>query len=272
MVYGLRVTGLAAEDLLLPAGNEQFPTVEVSRGSALSVAAEVTADRAVIDVHDGRFVALDRARGQAVYSGPPLSDDDMVHPYFGPVSGIFSRWAGRESFHAGAFELGGRAWAVRGVREAGKSSLLAALAARGVTVLADDAFITDGAVAYTGPRCIDLRRPVPGVVGAFRHVRAATRHRLLLPAAAAQVPVGGWIFLRWSDEVRLEPVPAQALLGWLAAGRSFRQLDSDPSVLLALAARPAWILHRPRAWSGLEETSDALNATLGAPDLLPVLR
>lgn len=264
VVYGLRVTGLPTE-LLLSADGHGYPSLTVHRGLISDVDVRVTADRAVVDAHDGRFLSLDRASGEAVFSGPLLSADDMVHPYFGPIATIANRWAGREAFHAGSFELQNEAWALRAGREGGKSSLLAALSAHGLSVLADDAFITDGTVAFTGPRCIDLREPVPGVVGSLRQVRSASRQRLVLPPAVAQLPVGGWLFLRWSDEIRLEPVAPAQLLRWLAAGRSWRHLHSDPAILLALAAKPAWLLHRPRSWAALDETVRVLTTTLKRP-------
>jgi hypothetical protein len=136
-VYGLRVTGLDGTRLL-PVGLENQIRVAVSQSRDDPERPALGADRAVLDLPNGRQLRLDRRAGTATFTGPPLSPDELVHPYLGAVASIFNRWAGREVFHAGAFVAGGRAWAVVGGREAGKSTLLAALADRGVPVVADD--------------------------------------------------------------------------------------------------------------------------------------
>ena len=116
-----------------------------------------------------------------IHRAAPQTPDELVHPYLGAAASVFSRWAGREVFHAGAFICGGLAWAVVGGREAGKSSLLAALAARQLPVLADDLVITDGQDAFCGPRTIDLRRPIPGSSEPVTPARGASRWRVSLP-------------------------------------------------------------------------------------------
>ncbi len=86
-----------------------------------------------------------------------FSDDAVIHPDLGFLAAVVNRWAGREVFHAGAFLAENGAWGVLGTREAGKSSLLGLLAAKGVPVLADDALVVEDRTAFAGPRCIDLR-------------------------------------------------------------------------------------------------------------------
>jgi hypothetical protein len=140
--------------------------------------------RAVLGLPGLRQLLLRRGEGTATFTGPRLSHDELIHPYLGAAASVFSRWCGREVYHAGAFVCGGLAWAVVGGREAGKSSLLAALAARGLPVLSDDLVVTDGHQAFCGPRTIDLRRLAPGTTAPVTPVRGASRWRLALPPAA----------------------------------------------------------------------------------------
>ena len=149
-----------------------------------------------------------------------------------------------------------------GGREAGKSSLLAALAARQLPVLADDLVITDGQDAFCGPRTIDLRQPIPGSSEPLTPARDASRWRVALPPMSGAMPLGGWIYLGWSAEVSMRAVPVSVLLARLAAGRIWPALPSDPATLLALAARPAWDLGRPADWARMDETVDLILQTL----------
>ncbi|MFF5171784.1 hypothetical protein ACFY3U_04010 [Micromonospora sp. NPDC000089] len=255
--YGLRVHGLDDVTELLPVRpGDELPEIRVAQVATGPVPEPVPVDErgGVHLLPDGRHLAMDRSRGTAVFHGPPLSTDLLAHPYLAPVATTFNRWAGRETFHAGGFVRDGRAYAVSGPRTAGKSSLLAALAARAVPVVADDVLAVDGPDVFAGPRCIDLREPVPGAPMSTRPARQHTRARMPLPPLAHRIPLGGWFFLHWGDALGLTRVPVVDLLARLAAARSWRQLPSDPAVLLTLAALPAWDLTRPRDWAALDET------------------
>ncbi|HSP36896.1 MAG TPA: hypothetical protein VLR26_04000, partial [Frankiaceae bacterium] len=156
-VYGLRVYGLDdVAELTAPNdddhGGDEF-AVRVSQVDAdRPTVVAMDAARNVLLLADGRHLEMDRHAGTARFYGPPLEVDRLAHPYLAPVATTFNRWLGRETFHAGAFVVAGQAWVVAGVRTAGKSTLLAALADRGIPVLSDDITITDGTVAYAGPR------------------------------------------------------------------------------------------------------------------------
>src|SRR6476646_3877473 len=165
VAYGLRLAGVDPRAALLTNAGPSWPLVDVRRGSSRPAdgVRHLDSRRALLDLGpDGRRVELDRARACATFTGPPLDEDELVHPYLGPVATIFGRWLGRETFHAGAFVARGRARALVGEREAGKSSLLAALAADGWPVLADDLVIVERGRAFAGPRALDLRIPAPG--------------------------------------------------------------------------------------------------------------
>lgn len=269
-MYGMRVLGLdrlGFEDIdeLAPptdgGGPGLIPVVVLRSADPASAEHVMDMRGSVRSLPDGRCLKLDRAAGRATFYGSPLPRDLFAHPYLGPVAVGFNRWAGREVFHAGAFVTAGRAFMVLGPRTAGKSTLMAAIAASGAPVLADDLAVTDGEFVYAGPRSVDLREPIPvdAVSAGLPELRAArdgTRWRVPLPSIASRYPVGGWFFLRWSDSLAADPVPMPTLLGRLAAYRSLGQLASDSTNLLALASHPAWDLHRPRSWADLLETVD----------------
>ncbi|WBB82077.1 hypothetical protein O7606_12330 [Micromonospora sp. WMMD882] len=281
--YGLRVRGLGHVTELAPAvPPDDRPTLTV-RYDHTGPPPQPTGpdrERCARVLADGRRMSVRRDLSTATFHGPAPAPDLLAHPYLAAAAIVVNRWAGRESFHAGAFVSGGRAWAVLGARTAGKSSLLAALAADGVPVLADDVLVTDGRDGFAGPRCLDLREPVPGADLATRPARYATRLRVALPPAPDRLPVGGWFFLRWRDGQpdtappgsrrdgggpAVSPVPASDLLARLAALRTWPELPSDPAVLLALATLPAWDLVRPRGWWALDHTRRLIGRALRAP-------
>ncbi|SCL35425.1 hypothetical protein GA0070616_5224 [Micromonospora nigra] len=266
-VYGLCVRGLdGVEELSAPgeAGDGHIAVHVRQATGPPPPPAPTDTQRGIRVLADGRTLVVDRLRGTATFYGPALTPDVLAHPYLAPVATIFNRWAGRETFHSGAFVQGGRAWAVVGPRTAGKSSLLATLAARDVPVVADDILVVDGNHVYAGPRCVDLRQPVPGTGQPGRLVRAGDRVRVALPPIEPRVPLGGWIFLRWGGAVELTRVPGSVLLARLAGQRSWPRLPSDPAALLTIGALPAWDLTRPRDWSALVATHRVVEGTLDA--------
>ncbi|MFI0793940.1 hypothetical protein ACH4OY_14805 [Micromonospora rubida] len=269
--YGLHIRGLD-EVAELPATayppTGSHPVTVRQRHTPPPAPTPLSSDRMVRQLTDGRTLALDRRSGDAIFYGPPLAADVLAHPYLAPVAVVVNRWAGRETFHAGAFVHSGRAWVLLGGRTAGKSTLLAALAARGVPVLTDDIVVCDGDDVLAGPRCVDLRESIPGLELPTRGVRDATRLRVTLPSVAPRLPLGGWIFLRWGDGPALTPVGPAELLVRLAARRSLPELPSDPAVLLTLAGRPGYDLIRLRDWAALDATRRLLDTTLTPTDAL----
>jgi hypothetical protein len=213
-----------------------------------------------------RRVHLRRSPGRAMFQGESLAPDDLLHPYLGPVGIAFARWLGRETFHAGGFVAGEGAWALVGPREAGKSSLLAALARRGIAPLADDLLVIDGLDAFAGPRMLDLRTPPSDEVApalAVEPARGGTRWRVRVDAVSPVMPLRGWIFLSWDDTLAIEPVPPGQLLSRLARWRGRPELPTDPAHMLELAALPAWDVGRPKRWDALDDTVAALIALTG---------
>ena len=156
-VYGLHLTGVSGAGLL-PA-----PTADAARPRVVIRHARQDPEpgcmRAVLDLPGRRQLLFSRGEGTATFTGPrPRRRTGAPPP--GRRSIVFSRWP--RGLPRRAFVFGSLAWAVVGGREAGKSSLLAALAARDLPVLADDLVISDSHQAFCGPRTIDLRQLAPG--------------------------------------------------------------------------------------------------------------
>ena len=88
---------------------------------------------------DGTTFVIDRGGSRVWATWPPrLSLADTATYLLGPVMAFVLRVRGVLSLHAGVVEVGGGAVAVAGAPEAGKSTILAALALRGSRVLGDD--------------------------------------------------------------------------------------------------------------------------------------
>lgn len=259
--YGLSISCNSPIDRL-SAAHEDWPIVEIRQlGGVDSVRpSETTIDEqmATIPLGPARHLVLERAARQATFYGEPLASDLLAHPYIGPVGTVFARWDGRETFHAGAFALDGRAVGVVGAVEAGKSTLLAALTAAGAALVADDLIITDGQHAFAGPRCIDLRVATGSNGRELTPVRNGERFRLSVDPVPAVTPLAGWVFLGWGPGPALDAIPARELLAILASSRGWQTLPSDPSLMLSLSTLPAWRLRRPRDLAALPATIELL--------------
>lgn len=281
-MYGFAVSGSLLGDAVPGGALPEWPALHVvvagSVGTVRRETSGVTGDRAVVPMADGeRWLVADRAASSATFHGPPIEPAELAHPYLSPAAAIFSRWHGREVFHGGTFlTANGQAIAVLGRRDAGKSTLLAALAARGVPVLADDLIVVEQGQVFAGPRTIDLRaEPGPALTGngvlPVERARSGSRWRVRLPGGRPTAPLGGWIFLAppgpgaAADSVggaaaapTVEPVLPPLGLSRIARSRGYPELESDPKVVLDLAALPAWELRVPRTWTALEAAVDVV--------------
>jgi hypothetical protein len=252
-------TGLAPPAELLGAASRSWPTVRVEQIVRNDDGMQpLDSDHELIlRLLSGGHVRLRRKELEATYFVPALLDaEELVHPYLAPAGYRFSTWFGREAYHAGAFLLDGRAWAVVGEREGGKSSTLAWLSRQGHAVLCDDLLVIDQGQVLPGPRCIDLRETAAAQLGTGERlpsVRSGGRWRLPLgPTGPAFL--AGWIFLRWGPTVTIRPLsPKERLSLILALGR-----PADSSAPLTLAAAPAWEVVRPKVWGSLQPALDSL--------------
>jgi len=265
--YGLRFSGLTGVEKLLVPGDRTWPGLEViaERGPIEGFRNEVDEERATLLLL-GAVAIVERSSGRAVFRFETDPDPQaLVHPYLAPVAGLLAYWHGRESFHAGAFVAAGGAWGLFAEREGGKSSTLARLAFEGVPVVSDDVLVVEGGTAFAGPRAIDLRREAARALGAGEPLGVLgtrERWRVTLDECDGAFPLRGWVFLAWGDEVSLTGVPAGSRLRRLAAERAIRLAPRDPSVLLSLAALPAFELRRPHEWSSLEDATKLLLSSL----------
>jgi hypothetical protein len=260
----LRLAGLAGGDAMLVDASPHWPAVRIVADVAdADVANEsVTDAEAVLRLKTGGRLTLDRAGGVARYTVPRrLTSDEIVHPFLAPAAAVFSHWAGRLSFHAGAFVAGGGVWAVVGEREAGKSSTLAALAMAGQEVFSDDVLVLDGLTAFAGPRAIDLRQETAerfGVGAALGIVGSRPRWRIALTPASPELAFRGWMFLSWGEGLDIRRLGPSECLYRLMETLTVRIGASDPRGLLELATLPAWSFRRARDLERLDDDTHRL--------------
>jgi len=254
VAYGFRLAGLES-DYLQRGGDEGRPLLTVRR--AVSKPGNrhqpPASTKALALVGGGRLVLDRRARTASFETPQPLDDDDLVHPYLAPAAAVMAGWNGWDAFHAGAFASDGRAVAVLGERERGKSTLLAAMALEGVPIVADDVLVVERGIAQAGPRCIDLRPEAGLPAAALEPSRSGERARLRLPALAATAELAGWVALEWGERLELEPLRPSQRLHQLASSHS-RAGEPRDDALLELARLPGWVLRRPPRLERLPET------------------
>jgi hypothetical protein len=254
--YGLQISGLVSPALLSPAPPD-WTQVVLERRPVDDAPRRMGRGR---DVHElvfanGWALRMERREPRATFFVPKhLPDEDLVHPYLAWPAMTFAGWLGRAAFHAGAFVNGRGAWAVVAPREGGKSTTLAALAARGVPVLTDDVLVVSSAEAFAGPRCIDLRGDAPALAGAA-HVRGGERRRVALPPVPAIVPLCGFVVLSWGESVEVEDLrPSERLLA--LAAHTLR--ETAPREVLELTKLPVRRLVRPRRLDALGSACERL--------------
>lgn len=265
--YGLRISGIDADTLLVPAELD-WPHLRIVLSIDDSPLAEerVTDDRADLRLRTGGRLAIERATGIAQFAVPhPLTNHELVHPFLAPAAAVMAHWLDRPCFHAGAFLSAGGVWALAGDRECGKSSTLAWLALQDHRIVADDILVFDqsGGV-YAGPRSIDLREETADRLGAgepLGRVGTRSRWRMSLPAIQGQLPFRGWFFLNWGEALELRRLRASDCLTLLLHHRTVRIPPPSPASLLELAALPAWELRRPCEWKLFEEAASLLLET-----------
>ncbi len=266
--YGLRLTGVTGAEEALVSASEAWPILRLAVTTGVdSLDAERVDDRfAHVRLRTGGCVDIDRDRGRATFTVPsPLSADELVHPYLAPVAAVTAHWYGRESFHAGGIAFGEVAWGIVGDRRSGKSSILAALAGRGVDVVCDDVLVVDEHEVFAGPRTIDLREDAAVILDAGESIGIAgarERWRVRLGQIDRPLRLGGWVFTAWGEEIALVPLPASDALTRLLRHRAITVPPMRPTAFLALAALPAWELQRPRSWDAVPHVLDCLAAAL----------
>jgi hypothetical protein len=267
--YGFRLVGVEAARELLVEAPDSWPALELRHEPLTPGGPELDSvgpERAELTLHGG-WATIERAPARVTFrlpAAPPARD--LVHPYLAPVAAVAARWAGRESFHAGAMIAGGEAWAILGDKESGKSTTLAHLALRGLDVVADDLLVIDVDGALAGPRCIDLRAGSAAHLGAGEPlgvVGVRERWRLPLGPVPPRIPLRGWITLAWDDEIAVDALRGPERMLALLPFRSVQLVPGAPQDLLDFSSLPVLRLRRPRRWDALDAAADRLLAALG---------
>jgi len=265
--YGLRIAAPPGFAHLLAPADPSWPELEIAvrTGPVAGFRDRVEEERATLVLLDAVAV-VDRLPARAVFTfATDPGPEAVVHPYLAPVAALVAYWHGRETLHAGAFVASGGAWGVVTERGGGKSTTLARLALDGIPILTDDVLVIEEETAFAGPRAVDLRRGAARALGvgeALGVLGERERWRIRLDPVEAALPLRGWIFLTWGDELAIRPVPAGSRLQRLVQQRSILLNPLDPTMLLKLAALPAFELERPRGWSSLEEATQMLLRSL----------
>lgn len=266
--YGLRIDGIAGRDHLLVGADPSWPTVrlDVDVDDMPKHADEfVRPESAALNLKTGGRLTVQRSGGVALFAaGRPLTVDELIHPFLAPVAAIMAHWERRIAFHAGAIAVDGGVWGIVGDRGAGKSSLLAVLAAQDVPVVADDVLVLSETEAFTAPRTIDLREDSARRLGGqwLGVAGARPRWRVVLPPLPPTLPMRGWVFLSWSERFSIAELPPSERLPSLMGSLALRMTVADPAMLLPLAALPAVRFARPREWAQAEESASSLVAAL----------
>lgn len=195
----------------------------------------------------------------------PTALECVIAPHMTSAASTIAVWMGRPAIHGGAFVHGDGAWVILGGKEHGKSTTLGWLAQAGVPIITDDLVICHDGSVLAGPRCVDLR-PEParelsvgrelGVVG------TRERWRIDVPACPPKVPLRGWIFLEWGQEIEVQRLSPVDRMSRLAENRALAVPWEDPGTLLDLAARPAFAWRRPKGWPTLASALDTLFAQI----------
>lgn len=264
-VYGLEIRGIV-DDSVLARVKTPAPTLAISIevGRVDDRTESFKDEHAEISLIDDAWVSLTRS-GRAHFVLPSaVPAEEVLHPWLVPAAATFNRWHRRHVLHGGAVARDGRAVAVLGNKEDGKSSLLAWLATAGdVEILTDDLIVIREGVVFPGPRCIDLRpeSALPLGRAGSRLVRGASRLRMNLPPCESEAVLTALVVLAWGSEpeVRLRELsPTEGIASLLPHAISSAEGDR----LLELVGLPVWLLERPRAWTGMPAAAEHLLALL----------
>jgi hypothetical protein len=263
--YGLRIRGVEVSAAELVQAPAHWPTLEVRVRVASNPPEQtehINGRSANLVLRSGGSVVIDRAADRATFtlSAPP-SPSALVHPHLAAVAAVRAHWSGRDSFHAGAFVIGGGVWGLLGDKGAGKSSMLAAMAAVGVPVVCDDVLVLDGTLALAGPRSIDLRGDAArqlGIGHPLGVIGRRERWRVPLAPIEPELPFRGWVTLRWGQELGVDAVRGSNRLRELLHHRALRVPPPAPTALVELARRPLLELTRTRDWSSTDSALERL--------------
>ncbi|MFL5782756.1 MAG: hypothetical protein ACJ760_15665 [Thermoleophilaceae bacterium] len=255
--YGFRWTGVPGT---VPGGDEaaEWPPVAVRHEAPARYADDdaVEDDEAILAVPGGS-IHLRRSPREAtirVAAAPPATE--IITLYAARMAAVFSTWAGRPTFQAGAVADGSRALAVAGPALAGKTTLLEAYARAGGVVFCDEVIAMDRGRVPAGTPLLHLRADALQAIGPASGARTAP--------PPATLPLAGFAFLEWGSEATLTPMSPAERLAALAGARVAGSSPQPPPEVLDLVRLPAWRLVRPRGWDRLHEGVELLRRVLAS--------
>jgi hypothetical protein len=262
--YGFRIEGVGSAERLLATVPADAPRLSLVQelDDRPAPAPSIDASSAIVGLLPAGWLELDRAVATAKYHVPaPIGTEALVHPYLAPAAAIAAVWQGWDPYHAAGVVIDDGVWAISGEREAGKSTLVAALAARGHTVMADDLLVVRDEDVLAGPRTIDLRDDHAGRFGATRSLGVTgmrARWRIDLPPPPPAARLRGWIYPGWADATSIEPLPLASRVALPQLQRAATFTSPRPEHALWLARLPALRFSRKRDWNDLDTGIDAL--------------
>lgn len=267
--YGFRIEGVDAAPTQLIEAPRHWPPIQVSvrvTSESAPGSDEFDARRASVRLRSGGWVVVERGPARATFSLPaPPRRDALLHPHLAPAAAVAANWLGRDSYHAGAFVANGGTWGLLGEKGSGKSSMLASLASAGLAVLCDDLLVLDDDTALAGPRSVDLRRDAAARLGVGEPLGLLGRRerwRLPLAPVEPELPLRGWIALRWGSETAIRPLKGSLRLQKLLLHRALRVQPPHASAPIKLSSLPVLELTRPNSWDSMGEAVARLLAAV----------
>lgn len=255
--YGFRWIGVPGPS---PGGDEaaDWPPVAVRHEAAARRTDHdaVREDEATLAVPGGSIHLRRCPREATVRVAQAPSPSEILTRHAARMAAIFSTWAGRPAFQAGAVADASSALAVSGPSFAGKTTLLEAYARTGGVVFCDEVIAPEGRRVFAGTPLSLLRPDALAAIGPVAGERSAPPR--------ATLPLAGFAFLEWGSPAALVPMSPRERLAALAGARVAGSSPELPSELLDLVRLPAWRLVRPRGWDKLYEGVELLRRALAS--------
>lgn len=225
--------------------------------------------RLVVDTSDAGWFRIDPQGGVVEIDAGAERVAREVRLWTTPML-LLATIAGATPLHAACVEVNGTAVAICGPGGQGKTTLAAALAARGHRLMAEDITIADGSppIARAGPDLLRLRRPSRRHVdlGPGATVVAESDERLFIRTgseSSSSVPLGAVVLLKEGPELRVSTRSDAGRLAdlWQVSFHlpNFADRSRSFQAIADLADTvPIFDLERPKAWDQLEPSVEAV--------------
>lgn len=229
--------------------------------------------RLVVETSDAGWFRIDPSRGVVEIDAGMDPVAREVRLWTTPML-LLATIAGATPLHAASIEINGGAVAICGPGGQGKTTLAAALAARGHRLLAEDITISEGTPPLTraGPDLLRLRKASMGRVelGPDAVVVAETDDRLFINTGAPEsgaAPLVAVIFLKNGESLDLAPRDdATRLADLWQVSFHLPNLEDRKRSFAALAALadsvPMYDLTRPFTWDHLSASADMVESAV----------